>query len=65
MRLNGVSVLAQWDSFQMGDIPSDSPPSKGPSLYDTGGISPGGQVYTSTEIGKYVYGGETRDLPAL
>lgn len=44
----------------MGDIPGDSPPSEGPSLYDTGGISPGGQIYTNTEIGKYIYGGETR-----
>ena len=44
----------------MGDIPGDSPPSEGPPLYDTGGISPGGQVYTTTVIGKYVYEGETR-----
>ena len=25
--------------------------------YDTVGLSPGGQVYTNTEIGKFIYGG--------
>ena len=48
----------------MGDIPasSEEAPSKGPSLYDAGGLSPGGQVYTNTEIGKYIYGGEIRGI---
>lgn len=32
-------------------------PSKDSTLYETLGLSPGGQVYTNTEIGKYIYGG--------
>ena len=37
---------------------ADEAPSKGPPMYDTAGISPGGQVYTNTEIGKLFYGGK-------
>ena len=46
----------------MGDVPTEEVPSEGPALYDTGGLSAGGQVYTNTEIGKYIYGGEARGV---
>ena len=32
-------------------------PSRGPSLFEKAGLSPGGQVYTNTELGQLFYGG--------
>ena len=45
------------------DIPTadgETPSSHGSSLYDTADLSPGGQVYTNTEIGKLFYGSKAR-----
>ena len=47
---------------KMGDLPrpSEEDASAGPQLYDSGDLSAGGQIYTSTEIGKYFYNGESQ-----
>ena len=50
----------------MGDVPvgEEAEEATG-TLYDVDGLSPGGQVYANTELGKYVYRGKraVRDVP--
>ena len=58
-RLRGSKFILD---LAMGDIPTEEAPSEGPGLFDTGGLSAGGQLYTNTEIGKYIYGGEARGV---
>ena len=45
----------------MADVPTPATETDGaptrPSAYDTAGVSPGGQIYTNTEIGKLFYEG--------
>ena len=49
----------------MGDVPPDeaagSPDYEDSTPYEKAGLSPGGQIYTNTELGKYVYGGKPRE----
>ena len=54
------------------EVPATSPlteapggeetPSREPSLFEKAGISPGGQIYTETELGQFFYGGRWRGI---
>lgn len=42
----------------MGDVPMEENQEATGTPYDVDGLSPGGQVYANTELGKYVYRGK-------
>ena len=45
-----------------GETGGEETPSRGPSLFEKAGVSAGGQLYTDTELGQWLYGGEAHRI---